>query len=185
MLKTYIAGVMLGIAAVVALLHYVPAVDLERETSLITVTPNGGNAEAFHVNLPGDRIMARRAGDGEAIPAGLEWPGEGSFGDLSAELFKLRNARDAVVGIASRISTRGAATEWVLHLPARGSIYVLLEPAAGAEGRLGILRAGTREFEQLNGSLTERRLSAAGDDPARAEGRLELVATYLTPETAP
>ena len=55
MIKTFILGILLGIAGVFAALHFVSAVDQEREASIISVTRNGGNTEVFHVKLPMDR----------------------------------------------------------------------------------------------------------------------------------
>ena len=57
MFKSFIAGILLGVAVGVAALYYVPAVDQVREQSMIEVKPNGGNIESFHINVPTDRIM--------------------------------------------------------------------------------------------------------------------------------
>ena len=119
MLRTFIIGIVLGITGVIAALHLLPAVDQARESSLITVAPNGGNLEAFHVNIPMDRIMVGAPGQTEPLPPELEWPEDPMLSDARAELFKLRNSRDAVVGVASRIAARddsGDVVEWVLHL---------------------------------------------------------------------
>ena len=42
MFKTFILGVILGVSGAIALLYFVPVVDVARENSIITVQPNGG-----------------------------------------------------------------------------------------------------------------------------------------------
>ena len=185
MIKTFIAGLILGLAGAGALLYYVPVVDQVREQSLIVVHPNHGNTESFHVNVPTDRIVTGASGQGESLPPGLEWPIDEKFASTRAELFKLRNSKDVVVGVASRIAAAddvaGGIIEWVLHLPARGSVYMQLDPQPGGENdyRIGDMLAGTREFGQLTGIVTERwvaDVSGAEDAPA---GRIELITAFV------
>ena len=102
----------------------------------------------------------------------------------TAELFKLRNARNAVVGVASRVAARdelvGDVIEWVLHLPSRGSMYVSLKPESIGEGRAGDIRGGTREFAGMVGQMSERWI---GDESPQAEagaGRIQLVASFVS-----
>lgn len=184
MLKTFIAGIVIGAATVAAALYLTPVVDVAREASVVSVTPNGGNSETFHVNLPADRVMIGAPGRREPLPNGLDWPEDPIFRSAQAEIFKLRNSRDAVVGIASRITVSdpaaGEVLEWVLHLPARGSLYVTMSPsAASGGGRTGDMRAGTREFRDLVGSVRERwvpNASSSGND----NGRIELATNYIS-----
>ena len=79
MLKTFLIGILLGIAAAAGALYSLPVVDQHREVSLVTVAPNGGNQESFHVNIPMDRIMVGTAGEKSGLPAGLAWPPSGLF----------------------------------------------------------------------------------------------------------
>ena len=164
-----------------------PVVDLHREVSLISVEPNGGNRETFHINLPVDRIMVGTAGQKTGLPPGLEWPQDDVMAGISAELFKLRNERDVVIGVAARTVAREAGSDvinWVLHLPARGSIFVNMEPDAKEGGhRIGRFRAGSKEFSTLSGFVAERWVpDRSGEEDAPA-GRIELLATYVsTPE---
>jgi hypothetical protein len=183
--KSFIIGIFSGIALVACLLYFVPAVDQHREASLVSVQPNGGNTESFHVNLPDDRIVAGGAGR-EVIPANLEWPAMAALGDAQAEVFKIRNRNDVVVGVASRISGTGTATgnvvEWTLHLPARGTLYANLQPLPDAAGnRSGRLRAGTREFASMTGSFNERLQVAADgqEDNSGSGNRIELVTALV------
>ncbi len=184
MIKTFTLGVLLGLAGSAGLIYALPAVNLDREQSIIAVQPNGGNREVFFVNLPGDRIMAGKSGTPAAFPAGAQWPGHLEGENLQAEVFKVRNSDDRVVGVASRIagSEPQPFVEWAVHLPARGTMYVILDGEVGENGvRLGGLRAGTREFEERRGPARER-FVAAGEDYNANEGRLELMTTFVGPQ---
>lgn len=185
MFRTFIIGIVSGAILAAVLLYFVPVVDQHREASLISVQPNGGNTESFHVNLPDDRILSGEAGK-PPVPASLEWPSAPVLGDARAELFKIRNRNDVVVGVASRISGTGTASgsvvEWTLHLPARGTLYVNLQPRADSTGlRTGTLRAGTREFASMTGSVNERLVGPveSGNDEENIEGRIELVTALV------
>jgi hypothetical protein len=182
--RTFIVGIILGIAAGIAALYYVPVVDQFREQSMITVSPNGGNLEGFHVNVPMDRIMIGVPAQSSPLPVGLQWPDNPEAAGLRAELFKIRNRKDAVVGVASRMAASGGAAgdiiEWVLHLPARGSIYATLGPDAADGGyRTGALRAGSREFEGMQGQLTERWIADTSGAEEAPAGRIELTTVLV------
>jgi hypothetical protein len=179
LIKIFIAGIILGIAACASALYFVPVIDQHREVSMITVEQNGGNAESFHVNIPMDRIMTGAPEQKAPVPAGLEWPNDERFSDIRAELFKIRNEKDTVIGVASRIAAGSdnsdSIIEWVLHLPARGSVYISMQPESVQGGhRVGELLSGTREFSSLQGQVSERWVadtSGLEDAPA---GRIEL-----------
>jgi len=187
MFKTFVFGILLGAAVAAAGLHFLPVVDQAREQSLIVVHPNHGNTESFHVNVPMDRIVIGVQDQATNLPPGLQWPADEQFAGMRTELFKIRNTKDTVVGVASRISassdTNGDIIEWVLHLPARGSIYIDMEPVARDGGyRIGRLRAGTREFGTLDGQVTERWVAdttGLADAPA---GRIELITAFVAEE---
>lgn len=184
MVKIFIVGLFLGIAGVAGALYALPLVDQHREVSIISVKPNGGNVERFHISVPADRIMATAPGAATSVPATLEWPDDALLDGINVELYKLRNERDAVVGVASRIaaeSTDGLPViEWVLHMPARGSLYVTMNPNADAGGaRSGGLRHGTREFSSLTGSIAERWVPAEDLEGAGSAGRVELEASFV------
>ncbi len=184
MFKTFVVGLLLGAAAVGGVLYAVPVVNQHREASIISVRTNGGNAEAFYVNIPMDRILLGADGLASPVPPDLAWPDGMLSGELNTELFKLRNARDAVVGVASRIAARGpdqdAIIEWVLHVPARGSAYVTMQPEALEGGyRSGVLRHGTREFQSLSGSMTERWVAQEAGDDSPGDGRIELEVAFV------
>ena len=184
MFKIFIAGILLGVAGAAAALYYIPVVDQSREQSMIVVHPNHGNTETFHVNIPNDRIMLGAQGQAEPLPAGMEWPNDPQFAATRAEVFKIRNSNEDVVGIASRVAAlnEGAeeVIEWVLHLPARGSVYVIMD-AQPLEGgyRIGDLATGTREFAPLVGSVTERWVQSPSEFDEEMQGRIELITAFV------
>lgn len=183
LLKTFFLGILLGLIAAAGALFAFPAVDQKREVSIVTVAPNGGNVEAFHINVPMDRVMIGAAGQANPLPVGLKWPEDESLADVRTELFKIRNARDAVVGVASRtavVRSDENVIDWVLHLPARGSVFVNMdvEPLEGGY-RIGEIRDGSREFGPLNGFMTERWVAGTSDEEDAPAGRIELIATYV------
>lgn len=187
MFRTLIAGILLGIAGAAAALYYVPVVDQAREQSLIVVHPNHGNTESFHINVPMDRIMIGAPAQEVSVPAGLEWPTDEQFAGTRAELFKIRNGKDAVVGVASRIAAiddaNGDIVEWVLHLPARGSAYIRMRPEPIEGGyRIGNLTSGTREFEPLAGRVTERWVVDTSGVEDAPHGRIEMITAFVSEE---
>ena len=181
MFKTFFVGVLLGIAAAAGALYALPIVDQHREISYVSVAPNGGNNEAFHINIPFDRIMAGAAD--QSSSASVSWPTDESLASVAGEMFKLRNKRGDVVGIAARTVAREADTDvidWVLHLPARGSLFFNMDAAPLENGyRMGTLRTATDEFGSLSGSMTERWVSDDSDEEDAPDGRIELQATYV------
>lgn len=182
MTKTFFFGLLLGIAAAAGALYLIPVVDQQRESSIIAVAPNGGNSEVFHIEIPKDRIMVGGP-EHESLPLGLTWPDDPVLSSVSSEMFKVRNARDAVIGVAARTSARegeSAVLDWIIHLPARGSIYVNMNTVAEDGGfRMGEIRAGSRELGSISGFVSERWVSdTSGEDDAPA-GRIELAAVYM------
>jgi hypothetical protein len=176
---------LLGIVGTVAAAYYVPVVDQYRESSVISVAPNGGNTESFRINVPTDRIMTGAPKQAEPLPPGLQWPTEELFDGVRVELFKVRNTRDTVIGVASRMVADSDqiadSIEWVVHLPARGTFYVTMpaQPADGV-GRVGSMRAGTREFRPMQGEVSERWVPNTDvDDPDAPDGHIELVTSLV------
>ena len=183
MIRTFWIGVLLGIAGAAGALYAIPAVDQHREVSIVTVKPNGGNLESFHINIPMDRVMAGGLGQGSGLPVGIAWPDDEILVNVSAEIYKVRNARDTVIGVAARTEAKEGDTvliDWVIHLPARGSLFINMDPVpVEGGGRIGRLRAGSREFAALTGFVTERWVpDTSGEEDAPA-GRIELLATYV------
>ena len=184
MIKTFIFGLVLGIVGAAVAVAYVPVVDQHRESSIIAVTTNGGNSETFHINIPMDRVMVGSPARRQPLPAGLQWPADDSLSGLRSELFKVRNERDTVIGVASRMASKddaaGEVLEWVLHFPARGSIYISMQSNAGEGGyRVGRIRTGSGEFESYQGSMTERWVADTSGSEDAPAGRIELVSRFV------
>ena len=183
MLKLFITGVVLGVVAAAGALYAYPAVDQHREASIVSVSPNGGTTELFHINLPDDRIMSRSSGPGSSVPGNLAWPKDELFDPIHFEIYKLRNQSDVVVGLAARAVAEdqtGSTVEWVLHLPARGSQFISMQTqSASGPVRRGVLRAGSREFDDLDGSMTVRWLTGSPGKQAVNGGRIELQTGYV------
>lgn len=183
MIRTFFIGIVLGFLAAAGAIYAFPAVDQAREASIVTVAPNGGNVEAFHINIPMDRVMTGKQGDSVPVPPGLNWPQDEVLTNVRTEMFKVRNARDTVVGVAVRTAARldgETIIDWVLHLPARGSLFVNMEATPRDNGfRLGRIRSGSREFAPLSGMLGERWVANDSDDEDAPMGRIELRATYV------
>jgi hypothetical protein len=184
LLKIFLFGILLGVAAAAGALYTVPVVDQFREVSIVVVAPNGGNSEAFHINIPVDRVMIGAPGKDSGVPPGMTWPKDAMFANVSTEIFKIRNVKDAVIGVASRTVAKedsGKVTDWVIHLPARGSLFINMEPQSQGGGpRIGKLRAGSREFDNLNGFVAESWVADTSDEEGADDGRIELLATYVS-----
>jgi hypothetical protein len=181
--KTFLIGIVLGAATAAGLLYAIPAVDQEREASIVSVAPNGGTFEQFHIDIPMDRVVAGAQSAAGPVPPGLEWPADPLFADLRSEMFKIRNANDAVVGVAVRTAARQGdedVIDWLLHLPARGSLFVSMEAVPREGGvRLGSVVSGTREFADLRGSLGERWVANESDEEDAPMGRIVLRTSYI------
>ena len=166
-LRIFIIGVFLGVAAAWGVFHEYQPVQIHRESSVLKVIPNGSVQEVFHISLPRDLILA--GSPGQVMPEETDWQQTEFLGNLQVNLFKIRNHNDRVVGLASRLAspgdTGGRFTEWMVHLPARGTLYAVMDANRSAEGlRQGHLQAGTREFSSRSGSIIEKFSSMQGED---------------------
>jgi len=181
--RTFSFGVVIGAIAAVALLYFVPAVDHVRERSVTTVQANGGNSESFHINLPTDRILAGTAERPGAVPEALEWPEYEFLSGTQTELFKVRNVEEKVIGVASRIAGGNETpfVEWVIHLPARGTLYLLLgETADDTQVSVGEFRAGTREFATMTGMASEQFVAYDTVTSNDVSGRIEITTSLVS-----
>jgi len=127
--------------------------------------------------------MVGTAGEKSGLPAGLEWPQDDVLAGVSAELFKIRNERDVVIGVAARTVAKEEESDvidWVMHLPARGTLFVNMAPDAQEGGRrIGRLRTGSNEFARLRGFVVERWVADTSGEEDAPAGRIELLATYV------
>ena len=174
MFKTFIIGLVLGVMAMVGALFVFPVVDQQREHSLVSVATNGGNVESFYINVPADRILARQPGQDVLEPDRLEWPVADILQPIGVELYKIRNERGVVIGVASQNSEAGSTVaDWLLHLPARGSQLISVQTQPTPNGtRRGDLRAGSREFAKRRGSVAVRWVPDTSADQSVANGRV-------------
>ena len=175
-----ILGILLGLAAAGGFTYSIEPVDLHREPSHITVQANGGNVETFRMDLPRDRILVGLAGEENTLPADIDWPDAAMFGNFQAEMFKVRDRYDVVVGVASRLASASEETgpfiEWVLHLPARGTLYFQMDVEPAPEGhRNGRLLAGTGDFATMVGGAREQFVSDVESGDSSVQGRIELI----------
>ena len=184
MVKTFLVGIILGIVAAAGALYANPIVDQKREISYSSVAPNGGIRESFHINIPVDRVMVGAAGQSVGLPVGLEWPDDEILKTLSTEMFKVRNERDVIIGIAARtvaVEEEASVIDWVLHFPARGTMFINMSADAADDGhRVGELRAGTEHFAPMTGFITERWVTDTSDAEDAPDGRIELHAVYVS-----
>ncbi|MEO0575885.1 MAG: hypothetical protein AAF004_10510 [Pseudomonadota bacterium] len=159
MRSTFFLGIIAGVVATLALAWFAPFLNQERVRSITDVQNNGGRVERFEIRLPDD-LLSSVPGidrpDGVVVPASAEWYPELAPFYVHADVYRLRNEQGVVVGIASRV--RGVQTrddvEWVLDLPARGTLAMNGLSADIAE--VGTIVSGTREFTELGGSWEAR-----------------------------
>jgi len=186
LVKTFLVGIILGVAAAAGALYANPVVDQERKISYGSVVLNGGNREIFHINIPADRVMNGGAGQSNSVPDGLVWPNDEILATVSTEMFKLRNEIDQIIGIAARtVAVEGdessSVIDWVLHIPARGTLFINMDSMPADDGRrAGEFNTGTREFQAMTGVVTERWVVETSDDEDAPDGRIELFATYVS-----
>ncbi len=125
------AGIVLFILAGAVL----PLPQHQRYRSEVSVIPDGGREESFTIRWPQDRVQPvdaspaaslKTAGAATVLLAGADGVGAAS------EVFRLRDADDNVVGLASRTTSRRSAgggppvqgTDWILLLPSRGALFM-------------------------------------------------------------
>jgi hypothetical protein len=67
-----------------------------------------------------------------------------------------------------------------MHIPARGSLFVNMEPVPREGGyRVGEISTGSREFLPLSGFVSERWVEDTSGEEDAPIGRIELTATYV------
>lgn len=107
----------------------------QRFRSLTAVPPDGGRQEDFIIHWPEDRI-ARPGEESAGLPAaavvGAAVLEDSAGRRASAELFRLRDSDDNVIGVASRVAGTGGAiadpgrssSNWLLVIPSRGALFL-------------------------------------------------------------
>ncbi len=159
-MRLIFAGFILGVIGAAAAAALVPPVNHEYTASITSVSADG-RAEAFHIRLPDDRLLDTGAPGSRAatVPPGRRITAD-RLGGLRAELFQIRDARDAVIGLAGHIEDSASGGDWVVYIPGRGSLFMSQrEVVVTAEGErviAGRIVGGTETLSGQVGSYTVR-----------------------------
>lgn len=179
MRTSIIIGFFAGIVGALAMAWAAPFLPHERVRSETEVRTNGGRFEQFEVAGRADVLSWLPAGGAaadSAVPAGARWYPDLAPFSGEAAVYRLRNASGAVIGIASRV--KGVESpddvQWVLHIPARGTLA--LKGAGIGNAEIGSVIAGEREFAGLVGEWQATANDSGG-------WRIETLVLVREPET--
>lgn len=187
-LATFILGALLTLLA--ARLYPLP--EPPRLPSDSIALANGGREEAFFIRLPDDRLGSPRGAAVATFPA-QSFASEGDR--IFAELFRVRDSEDRIIGLASKMSGNVAVSEaraqqnadWTLLIPSRGGLSMSTAGLPADQSRLypanrlgldparsGLILFGTEEFANLTGFFVEETKIDRVDDNGQAYGVLTL-----------
>lgn len=157
--KAIVTGFVLGLLSALALSWWFPVIEHERVRSLSTVQTNGGRLEHFRLRTSDDALLVApgAAGNGVPVPASLEWPAALIGRADNIAVYHVRDAEDRVIGVASRTGDAIAAgdAEWVLFIPARGTLLLRGEERGAVES--GTIVGGSELFDSIEGSYSVER----------------------------
>ena len=195
----FFAGFLSAFALVLLAAGFYPLPSHIRYLSENIVLPNGGRQETFTIELPSDRIALPKFARTALYPQQRFSP-DGQ-GRITAEMYRLRNSRGTVIGIATKMTGRVPGTaprsawvsDWILLLPSRGALLLnqvnarrALQPVAttpievqvtagpAPEGA-GIVIRGTDEFAGLRGTYSETLRVEHIDAGGVTHGQIDLV----------
>lgn len=148
MKRLFFGAFIAGLLAVVLAATLAPLPTHLRFRSLISVPADGGGQEEFVIHWPEDRIARpgeRDAGLPAAAALGASVLEDSAGHRVSAELFRLRDTEDNVVGVAGRLTGTGgaiadagrSASNWLLVVPSRGALFLAQSDAFDATVRQG------------------------------------------------
>lgn len=153
MRNAFITGLIAGVAGVVLVAYVAPFLEQDRIRAETRVQTNGGRLEVFKVRTDADALLQAPGlqSDIDVLPNDTAWYPELAPFIGDASVYRLRNESGLVIGVASRVrAMRGNDdVEWILHIPARGTLALTGVSVDDAE--VGELRLGTEEFVDLNG----------------------------------
>ena len=151
-----IIGFLAGIGSVAALAYTTPFLEQERVHAETRVVPNGGRLEKFEIRGESDLLSSTPGVLGEMplFPNSAAWYPERAPFVGDTQIYRLRNENAVVVGTAI-LREEAESVEWILHLPARGTLVLKGEGTALAGA--GQIQRGLREFSNLNGVWDARR----------------------------
>ncbi len=156
MKRLFLVGFVVGVLGVGLAAWFWPLPSHVRERSLITVVPDGGRQEKFVIHWPEDRISLPDTPSAPSadLPAGMAAGAtvlENTAGQrVSAEVFRLRDADDNVIGVASRLAgvggaladPRRSASNWMLVIPGRGALFLAQTDSLDATALQQLTAAG-------------------------------------------
>lgn len=174
-----------GLLAVVLAASFWPLPQHLRYHSITSVPADGGRLEEFVIHWPDDRIP-RRGESRSALPVtsavGAAVLEDSAGRRVSAELFRLRDAEDNVIGVAGRLAGTGgaiadtgrSASNWLLVIPSRGALFLgqgdVLDTTAretpGAGGNVVLAPAQSAAFWTDRRRIRVTAPAPAGDGPA-------------------
>lgn len=185
MKRLFVVAFVAGLLAVALAATLWPLPGHLRYRSIISVPADGGRLEEFVIHWPEDRIArpAERAGSLPAAAAVGATVLEDSAGRrVSAELFRLRDTEDNVIGVAGRLAGTGgaiadqgrSATNWLLVIPSRGALFLAqgdvldttVREGVAANGSLALAPAQAAAFWTDRPRLRITAPAPAGDGPA-------------------
>ena len=135
MKRLFVLAFVAGLLAVALAATFWPLPQHLRYHAITSVPLDGGRQEEFVIHWPEDRIARpseRKAGLPATAAVGATVIEDTAGHRVSAELFRLRDAEDNVIGVAGRlVGTGGAiadpgrsASNWLIVIPSRGALFL-------------------------------------------------------------
>jgi hypothetical protein len=157
MKRLFVFAVIAGLLVVAVAATVWPMPKHLRYRSLISVAPDGGRQEDFVIRWPEDRIP-RPDEIRSALPAVVA-VGAAALEDTagnraSAEMFRVRDTEDNVIGIAGRLAGTGSAvadpgrsaSSWLIVIPSRGAMFLTQTDAFDTTIREELTAEGNMAF---------------------------------------
>lgn len=152
MKRLFFIAFVAGLLVVVLAAAFWPLPTHLRFRALTSVPPDGGRQEEFVIHWPEDRIArpSDRAAEAPAGAAGAAVLEDSAGRRVSAELFRLRDTEDNVIGVAGRLAATGGAladpgrsvTNWLLVIPGRGALFLAQSDVQDTTARQELGAAG-------------------------------------------
>lgn len=149
MKRLFVIAFVAGLLAVALAATLWPLPQHLRFRAITSVPADGGRQEEFVIHWPEDRI-ARPAEKESGLPAvaavGAAVLEDSAGRRVSAELFRLRDTEDNVIGVAARLAGTGgaiadagrSATNWLLVIPSRGALFLAQSDVQDTTVRQGL-----------------------------------------------
>lgn len=186
MKRLFVIAFVAGLLAVALAATFWPLPQHLRFRSITSVSADGGRQEDFVIHWPEDRIARpgeSRAGLPAAAAVGAAVLEDSAGRRVSAELFRLRDADDSVIGVAARLAGTGgaiadkgrSASNWLLVIPSRGALSLAqsdvldttVRDGTAAEGAVAPAQSATFWGEQRR-----VRVTAPAGDRATTTGKV-------------